>query len=67
MIQKKKRIPNINCSSSVLYLTKEDLTEIMNDEVIVVAEGVNGTVMKMNEIQVSMKRYPCEIISRGLL
>ena len=24
----------------------------MDDEVIVIAEGVNGTVMKMNEIQV---------------
>lgn len=24
----------------------------MDDEVIVIAEGVNGTVMKMNELQV---------------
>lgn len=44
-------------SSSVLYLTRDDLTQIMNDEVIVVAEGVNGTVMKANEVQVSIRRF----------
>jgi hypothetical protein len=27
----------------------------MNDEVIVIAEGINGTVMKMNELQVRKK------------
>jgi len=29
----------------------------MNDEVIVIAEGINGTVMKMNELQVRKKEY----------
>ncbi|CAF1478928.1 unnamed protein product [Adineta steineri] len=35
----------------VLYLTKDDLCQVMDDEVIVIAEGINGTVMKINEIQ----------------
>jgi hypothetical protein len=35
-----------------LYLTKDDLCQAMDDDVIVVAEGINGTVMKINEIQV---------------
>jgi hypothetical protein len=32
----------------------------MDDEVIVIAEGINGTVMKINELQVSKKTsiYP---------
>ena len=37
---------------SLLYLTKDDLCQVMDDDVIVVAEGINGTVMKINEIQV---------------
>jgi len=28
----------------------------MDDEVIVIAEGINGTVMKINELQVSKKK-----------
>ncbi|CAF2784205.1 unnamed protein product [Rotaria sp. Silwood2] len=35
----------------VLYLTQDDLCQVMNDDVVVIAEGVNGTLMKMNEIQ----------------
>ncbi|UJR35731.1 hypothetical protein I4U23_028481 [Adineta vaga] len=34
----------------VLYLTKDDLCQAMDDEVIVVAEGINGTMMKINEL-----------------
>jgi hypothetical protein len=40
---------------SLLYLTQDDLCQVMDDEVIVVAEGINGTVMKINEIQVRQK------------
>jgi len=29
----------------------------MDDEVIVIAEGTNGTVMKINELQVRRKKY----------
>ncbi|CAF1172250.1 unnamed protein product [Adineta ricciae] len=34
----------------MLYLTRDDICQAMDDEVIVVAEGINGTVMKVNEI-----------------
>jgi len=47
-------------SISLLYLTNEDLQEVMNDDIVVVAEGVNGTIMKINEIQVSCHiRHSC--------
>ncbi|CAF3055837.1 unnamed protein product [Rotaria socialis] len=35
----------------LLYLTREDLCQILDDDVIVLAEGLNGTLMKINEIQ----------------
>jgi transcription factor E2F3 len=35
----------------LLYLTNDDLSQIMDDDVIVIAEGTNGTIMKVNEIQ----------------
>ena len=38
----------------MLYLTRDDLCQAMDDEVIVVAEGINGTMMKFNEIPVRM-------------
>ena len=40
---------------SLLYLTNEDLSQIMDDDVVVIAEGTNGTVMKVNEIQVRIE------------
>jgi len=44
-------------SISLLYLTQDDLCQAMDDEVIVIAEGTNGTVMKINELQVRRKKY----------
>ncbi|CAF0784610.1 unnamed protein product [Rotaria sordida] len=35
----------------LLYLTQDDLCQAMDDDVVVIAEGVNGTLMKINEIQ----------------
>ncbi len=44
-----------NFCLSLLYLTNEDLSQIMDDDVVVIAEGTNGTVMKVNEIQVRIE------------
>ncbi|CAF4688594.1 unnamed protein product [Rotaria sp. Silwood1] len=35
----------------LLYLTQDDLCQVMDDDVVVIAEGINGTSMKINEIQ----------------
>lgn len=63
-VQKKRKKEIFICfcfSNSLLYLTNEDLREVMNDDIVVVAEGVNGTIMKINEIQVSchIRYYSC--------
>jgi hypothetical protein len=50
-------------SISLLYLTQDDLCEAMDDEVIVIAEGTNGTVMKINELQVRKKKLFMKIKS----
>ncbi|CAF3363359.1 unnamed protein product [Rotaria sp. Silwood1] len=35
----------------LLYLTQDDLCQVMDDDVVIIAEGINGTSMKINEIQ----------------
>lgn len=39
--------------SSLLYLTHEDLSSSIDDEIVLVVEGVAGTTMKVDEIMVS--------------